>query len=300
MLEIIFFGLMQGLLEWLPISSQGNLALIMAVFFILSPLQKSNLIYEYFYLTNYLHMQLSNVVMFWGWSLCVEEHFYLLVPFLISFLFILKNHRTRIMVLVFLCALALCIRIIIYYNISHSYFQNIFIKTHTRFDTFIAGIILAYVHHYFKDKIILLLRDLKWRVISWLIVIICFLSLFIPRLSGMSSLFQMFAWGTITSIMYIPLIFMLINCRTILGRLLSLNFFRYLASISYGVYLVHWIIIDYLLSHGRNFLANFKFATCFEWIIIYFLAILLSFTISYILHIIIEKPSLYFRKKIIP
>ncbi|MBN2127578.1 MAG: undecaprenyl-diphosphate phosphatase [Candidatus Diapherotrites archaeon] len=43
MLEIIFFGLMQGLLEWLPISSQGNLALIMTAFFHLTPETAVNL-----------------------------------------------------------------------------------------------------------------------------------------------------------------------------------------------------------------------------------------------------------------
>jgi undecaprenyl-diphosphatase len=43
MLEIIFFGLLQGLFEWLPISSQGNIVLLMVSFFGFNAEQAVNL-----------------------------------------------------------------------------------------------------------------------------------------------------------------------------------------------------------------------------------------------------------------
>ena len=50
----------------------------------LTALQRHHLPLEYLYLTNFVpDLQRTSVVMIWGWSLALEEQFYLIVPLLL-------------------------------------------------------------------------------------------------------------------------------------------------------------------------------------------------------------------------
>src|SRR5262245_59882389 len=53
---------------------------LLALLYPLTKLQKHNLPYEYLYVTNFLPLGRPHVIMFWGWSLALEEQFYLTVP----------------------------------------------------------------------------------------------------------------------------------------------------------------------------------------------------------------------------
>ena len=59
------------------------------------PALRANLVYEYAYLSNYIRPCFIP----WGWSLCVEEHFYLVVPLLAAALSRLPRPSWRIAVL---------------------------------------------------------------------------------------------------------------------------------------------------------------------------------------------------------
>src|SRR5437868_11014253 len=63
----------------------------------LTPSQLRHLPWEYLYGTNFLSLLRADVVMFWGWSLALEEQFYLTVPILFFVLHRLKNDRARLL-----------------------------------------------------------------------------------------------------------------------------------------------------------------------------------------------------------
>ncbi|KAK4045107.1 hypothetical protein OUZ56_032515 [Daphnia magna] len=57
--------------------------------------QRENLPYEILYATNFLPLDRGGVIMFWGWSLALEEQFYLTVPALFYLLQRMKSERLR-------------------------------------------------------------------------------------------------------------------------------------------------------------------------------------------------------------
>src|ERR1700722_376913 len=66
----------------------------------LNATQRHNIRYEYLYLTNFISLRRADVVMFWGWSLALEEQFYLTVPFLFVLLTRLRSDCARLGLLV--------------------------------------------------------------------------------------------------------------------------------------------------------------------------------------------------------
>src|SRR5688572_27921496 len=77
-----------------------------------------HLVYEYIYATNFMPLSRGQVIMFWGWSLALEEQFYLTVPLLFLLLYRLKTARARVIVLVVLWAAGLFNRLLVYYSLG--------------------------------------------------------------------------------------------------------------------------------------------------------------------------------------
>src|SRR4029078_2552298 len=82
----------------------------------LTELQRKHLIFEYTYLTNFVSLNRNQVIMFWGWSMALEEQFYLFVPVLFFVLYRLRSNRWRIALLSTFCLAALIVRLAIYYH----------------------------------------------------------------------------------------------------------------------------------------------------------------------------------------
>ncbi|HEX7604589.1 MAG TPA: acyltransferase, partial [Polyangiaceae bacterium] len=126
---------------------------VLALATTLTRAQRAHLPWEYLYGTNFLSMARPEVIMFWGWSLALEEQFYLTVPLLFFVLHRLRSDRARIGLLGVLFCFALVIRLTIF--LRHAPWSDfdlygaLYFRTYTRFDTLIAGILLAFVHaHY--------------------------------------------------------------------------------------------------------------------------------------------------------
>ena len=100
-------------------------------------------------------------IMQWGWSLCVEEHFYLLFPLFIMLLKRVQDHRRRLFALAGLCGLAVLYRAVAYAllpkPLSFPDFDAYFYyPTHARVDQFAFGLTLGYVWFHFPKQVVAL------------------------------------------------------------------------------------------------------------------------------------------------
>ena len=81
--------------------------------------------------------------MLWGWSLALEEQFYLSVPLLFFGLSKMRSDRARLALLGAFWLSALVVRLTLFkrhpeWDAGQAY-DNLYFKTHTRFDTLVAG-----------------------------------------------------------------------------------------------------------------------------------------------------------------
>jgi hypothetical protein len=151
-------------------------ALVLA--FGLTANQRHHLVWEYVYGTNFMPLDRGQTVMFWGWSLALEEQFYLTVPFLFLILKRLRTIQARLVLVSVLWLAALAVRLVIFYRGSPwndmELYGKVYFRTHTRFDLLIAGIVIAIVHQRWGKDIAAWLKAPFHRVLLALPALACF------------------------------------------------------------------------------------------------------------------------------
>ncbi len=271
-------------------------------------IKRANLPFELVYLTNYRsYVAEETVTMLWGWSLCVEEHFYLAVPLLVGGLHLIRGHRGRLMLLSLLWLSGLLVRIALFRAhapwTESDHFQQFYLKTHSRYDTLIAGVILAYVHFHLREPLQAWLSRKGPRALLVTIALACFFLLLFPHeIAGPRHFlfYRVFCFGTFTSILYLTALPLLFYGDGPVKRFLSHRGFLRLATLGYGTYLVHIPVFEYLVMPFLRlfnvlqwpFFATWTFGLIAMWA--------LSLALSYALHILIEKPALALRDRLVP
>jgi peptidoglycan/LPS O-acetylase OafA/YrhL len=127
-------------------------------------LKKESFHWEYFlFLQNYIleipYFKIS-------WSLCVEEHFYLVLPFALALIIVLKRQYRTLSTALFLLIMAipLLFRFVSYsYSAPFGYFET---ASHFRYDSIAFGVVIAWITihnnvfieklHYFRPQIFFL------------------------------------------------------------------------------------------------------------------------------------------------
>jgi len=268
----------------------------------LTAMQRKHLPFEYTYLTNFVSLHRPDIIMFWGWSLSLEEQFYLTVPLLFFVLHRLKTERARFTLLGLFWLSALIVRLVIYYRWrpwnDFILYGALYFRTHTRFDTLVAGIILAFMHQRHGDTIGRWLEHPKHRAMLALPALACLWLLIRPSMFGADNvqLVHVFAWGTVTSIMYLCALPLLLHGDGLIHRALSAPFFRRAATLGYGVYLVHIPIIDHVLVPAAKALEKRHVSMLLVWPLSLAATMAISFLIAYAMHVLIEKPALKLRQ----
>jgi peptidoglycan/LPS O-acetylase OafA/YrhL len=277
---------------------------VLAVAMSLTAMQRKNLVYEYLYLTNFLWLHRPYIIMFWGWSLALEEQFYLTVPLLFFVLHRLRSDRARFTLLGVLWAAALVTRLVIYVRGRPWHdailYGALYFRTYTRFDTLMTGIVLAFVHQRHGETITRWLAHPLHRALVALSSMTCLWLLLRPTMFGRENLqlVHVFAWGTVTSIMYFGALILLMHSEGSIRRALSVPAFRWLATLGYGVYLVHIPLLDHVLVPIAHVLDRRHVSMALVWPAALAGVLLASFVIAYAMHVLIEKPSLRARDRI--
>ena len=201
-------------------------------------------------------------------------------------------------------ASALVIRLVIFYR--HRPWNDgvlygaLYFRTHTRFDPLVAGILLAVVHkRYGKEH-----RALAGGAVP-------------PRAARASGaraacgccssrrcsaadqvqLVHVFAWGTVTSLMYLASVPLALYGEGMVCRWLAAPVFRRMATVGYGVYLVHIPVIDHIMVPAARAAQGRHWSMLFVWPAVLVATMSLSLAVGYVLHVIVEKPALRLRDR---
>jgi peptidoglycan/LPS O-acetylase OafA/YrhL len=270
----------------------------------LTATQLHNLRYEYVYLTNFIGRLGTDTLMFWGWSLALEEQFYFAVPLLFVILTHLRSDRARILFLTALWATALVVRLVIFARhrpwTDLALYGALYFRSYTRFDTLVCGILLALIHRRYKERLAVWLTHPFHRALVALPCLTCLWLLLRPSLFGLAwvQTFHVFAWGSITSVMYMGFLLLFLHSDGWLQRVLSAPAFRRIATLGYGVYLVHIPLLYALVVPIARSMDKIGSPHSVIWVASLALLMLFSLIMGYLMHIVIEKPSLRFREKI--
>jgi peptidoglycan/LPS O-acetylase OafA/YrhL len=276
----------------------------LALMFPLTAAQKATLPYEYAYLTNYRWLQRDTAVMMWGWSLCVEEHFYLAVPFLLAGLRYVRTHTGRLTLLAAMFLSALVIRLVIYRRHAGEWthltsLHAMYIPTHARFDVLVTGVFLAYVQKHFGDRIRAMLERARNRRAFFAFGLAAMIVLVWPFSMNVFFLTRVFAWGTVTSFMYVPWLLLLLNADGPLQRWFGQRSFLRWATLGYGIYLVHIPICeDLLIPFDKVLIERVGLSMALVWPLSVWLLFLVSAAVAYVLHLLVEKPALALRDRL--
>jgi peptidoglycan/LPS O-acetylase OafA/YrhL len=260
---------------------------------------------EYLYFTNY-YSNVHHAIVPWGWSLCVEEHFYLAVPLLVAVIHKLKTHRARLVVLGTLWLSALLIRYAIYFGAQQPWdpgqmFLRLYVATHTRYDTLIAGVWLAYLVHHFTPQLQQWFAVNSKRWASYALAGACLAYLLVPVNSLGFTHYNIWAWGTVTSVMYAAVVMpLLLGPSTPMQRFLSARPWLYIATLGYAVYLIHIPVMDRFVKFAVVGFVLARYHPMIVWLIAMMLLCLVSWSAAYVLHLLVEKPMLWLRDRLAP
>jgi peptidoglycan/LPS O-acetylase OafA/YrhL len=281
--------------------------LVLATLALLGPLtqeHRRHLLVEVLYGTNYVSLKRASVVMFWGWSLALEEQFYLAVPLLFLALYRLRSDRARLGLLGALWLAGPAVRLGVYLHgrpwEDVALYEALYFHTHTRFDTLVAGIFLAFVHRRHGAAITRWLEAPGRRAMLALPSLACLWILLRPSIFGLEhgQLLHVFAWGTLTSLLWIPALVLLLHGDGIVHRLLAAPVFRRVATLGYGVYLVHIPVIDRVIVPLALRAQARRVSMVLVWPASLALVMALSLALGYAMHVLIERPSLRLRAAI--
>jgi peptidoglycan/LPS O-acetylase OafA/YrhL len=266
--------------------------------------QRAHIVYEICYLTNFVTLQRNDVVMSWGWSLAFEEQFYLSVPLLFFILSKLRTDKQRLGLLAFLWMVPLAIRLVLFFSRSSweelDLYRRLYFRTETRFDTIIAGIMLALMHQRFGPAVDRFFCSVQRSFFVLVFSATCLWLLLQPDLFGRkhAQLMHVFAWGTLTSLMYFGFLLSMLRSKGPIATLLSHSVFRKIATLGYGVYLVHLPLVDHVAGPIAKHLASRGVPHMALWGLSMVIVCALSLLIAYLLHLLVEKPSLWLRDKL--
>ena len=232
-----------------------------------------------------------------SWSLCIEEHFYILFPLCILFITRFKKMNLYPVTIGALILITIWVRFILWKNIrpdlvySQSisegfkvYFRYFFYPTYSRLDGIAVGTLLAYIK-YFKPS--------TWD--SWVKRPHLFLTIFLFLFTTISVL----SWTKVKffasvfsysgyAICFGFFLISVISEKSIINKI-KMSFIRPISILSYSLYLTHGFVI----WGGQNLLKSINMPDQFWiiWVLIY----PASVALSYLLYITVEKPVLKFR-----
>jgi peptidoglycan/LPS O-acetylase OafA/YrhL len=254
-------------------------------------LDTPRLIYTIFceiaFLQNYLYF-------LWGhhWTLAIEEHFYIAIALILPLLVKLKIFENKKLLL--FITLALFASAIVMRFIKTDGFR----QTHLRFDSILAGVVIAYFYHFSREKF----ERFYHKHRKYLLV-------FIPiLLSTVFASWESYFTRTI-GFTFIYLGFSILLMEFILNpktddNLSRLGFFytwtARMGIYSYGIYLFHLYLPQFILGKEYLYLVGKNYPFTMKVLISFLIYFFGAIAIGIVMSKLIEFPTLKFRDKFFP
>ncbi len=280
---------------------------VLAYLALITPMTEArlrHLPYEVLYATNFVSASSADVVMFWGWSLALEEQFYLVAPGLFFVLHKLKTDGARVALLVALALGALGRRLWMLYMMGpwtdFTLYSRLYFRTPTRYDAIVWGVLLAFIYQRWGEPIRAALRPPAARAAVAIPSLALLWVLSNTHMFGSehTHLVRVLAWGTLSSAMYYGLVLLLLPGEGFLARFLAAPVFRRIGTLGYGVYLVHIPVCEVMLQPIARTLLARRVPMTVVWVASLVAVLAASLVLAYVLHLLIEKPALRLRQAI--
>lgn len=276
---------------------------VLAIVFLVIPSESWNwrtLVSHLFFLQNYTGFlaPASGVMLIHTWSLCIEEHFYLIFPLLI--LALLKLEKVKWFPFLALSLIPACLLLRLTQATGNSDLDivTLLYQSHFRADALALGTIIAYFQTYQRasvDRVI----DQKWWLIGF--SVICFLPLTSIPIHGPAS---MKTWGLTTNLLGAAAL-LLLALRAKTTQLKWMKPWAFLGTLTYTLYIVHplavspamlaWLpgvsgmLTDITRVIGQSGIPQARF-------LIGGLYLAVSLPIAWVLAATVEKPGLALRR----
>jgi peptidoglycan/LPS O-acetylase OafA/YrhL len=232
-----------------------------------------------------------------AWSLCVEEHFYLLLPLVLLALTATGFLKKGYWILPALFVLGFFIRYLgwdLYQQHAEDegswayWYQYVYYPSYNRLDGLLIGVSIAVVYHFAPRTWTKISQRGNWILLAGLLVLSVAYRICYEEHSFGASLFGFpvvaMGYGLLVAAALSPTCFLYKRA----SRITSL-----IAMLSYSIYLTHKAVIhvtqDFLLQQGFDINSNLTMLICF-------IACLLA---ALILTLVIEKPFMLLKKKIL-
>jgi peptidoglycan/LPS O-acetylase OafA/YrhL len=245
---------------------------------------------NFVYLNNYLRPGNKGGVFSWGWSLCVEEHFYLVLPPLLWALLRYRKPRTTKTVLFLATFLPFLGRAAQYLkNPELRLIDGFYYYSHNRFDEIFVGVLIAYFYVHHRDALAAAVRrigNVTWVLgVALIASVWVFAGLFVGGAFAVVWQFLVMALGT--ALLLLNGLF-LDNVGT---RFFSHRLWYPLARISYGTYLTHPFVLFGVLE-AVGFGTRFHHVGELQLIGLFAAVFLLTSAVAGLLFVFFESPFL--------
>lgn len=214
------------------------------------------------------------------WSICVEEHFYLVWPFVVA---VVSKKNLLTAIAAFLSA-SILYRMYVIMFLGGSWY-TLYLHSLSRVDIILVGAILAYYHH---KKPIKLNFSVGLRLLIYSIFTIIFFTEHVTEWGGMyNASVRKYFYSSVTLFAIANYLF---NEKPIFN-FKKINFLHYLGKLSYGIYMYGNIVL-YIVLHKlfieRNHNNHYAFA---------FTTLFLTIIVSIISFELYERPILKIKKR---
>ena len=245
---------------------------------------------NYAYISNYVYGARQVTAMGWGWSLCIEEHFYLLLPAFLVLLFRWGKRSVRSGVLLALPLLPSIVRAAaLFKQPSIVVWQDLYWESHTHCDGLLLGVLIAYFFVWHPDAFVRFASRLQGIALG--LALGCFASAFVwgglTRPGFFPVVLQFFALALGTALVLVSVL----GRKNLVARCLAHPFWYPIARVSYGMYLIHVFSVTWLFSLVPG--ARVALATSSSALLIFAAcAALVSFVAASVLFLTVELPLL--------
>ncbi|MCW7462176.1 acyltransferase family protein [Leptospira limi] len=252
-------------------------------------------VWDYTYLSDYFAG-----IMVHGWSLSVEEKFYILLPVLLFFILKLKQKKQVLYSLSILVVLPTIIRLIQFLQINPDelnfwkYTVTFYYPFHSRMDGLFLGVLLAAIQNYFPEKIDQFLKNRN----SFYFVLLSLVTLFsimIFTSEDRPDLFTCVFRFLIASIAWSIILIKTLDENSVTYKVLSVPIFSPVAKLSYCGYIIHLLCLGFL---SKKFIGYNKIH--YYEILIWTIPIgVIILGYAYLYYLMTEKPFLALRNRLL-